>query len=399
MTRILLITNRYPRDADDPASPFVPHFVGAVRARGVEVDVLTPRYLVDRGDKEPRYVHRFEAGDDRPVGSWNLVDPRSWLRLRKFLRTGHGAGRELCALRRYDHILALWALPSGEFARRLAGEYRIPYSVWCLGSDIYVWAKRPLVGGRVKTVLEGATHLFGDGEDLCGRVTEWLGRPCQFLPSYRPLSTLNPTEPPMTTETPRYLYLGRVHRNKGVLELLEAFALVRKTLPRATLHVVGDGPDLQLMRTTAADLDMHEAVTLTGAVGSAQVIEEYRRCDFVVIPTKSDSLPLVFSEAVQMNRPVIGSNIGDLGAWISHYRVGIVCHNTTAEPLAKAMLSMAQSPVFDIEGRLELLNRLDPVYAADVFCSSVFEAGASRPPSPNDRHPESRPAEFQRTVS
>jgi glycosyltransferase involved in cell wall biosynthesis len=397
MTRILLITNRYPCDADDPASPFVPHFVEAVRARGVQVDVLTPRYLADRGDKEPRFVHRFAAGADRPVGSWNLLDPRSWVRLRRFLRDGHEAGRELCELRRYDHIFALWALPSGEFARRLSREFNIPYSVWCLGSDIYVWSKRPVIGGRVKKVLEGATQLFGDGEDLCGRVTSWLGLPCQFLPSYRPLAVVPLLDPPVPTDKPRYLCLGRVHRDKGVFELLEAFAAVRKILPKATLHVVGDGPDLGAMRSRASELDVHDAVSFTGPVGSAQIIEEYRRCDFVVIPSKSDSLPLVFSEAVQMNKPVIGSNVGDLGAWIWHYRVGLVLHDFTVEALTEAMTSMAGSPSFDAEGRAEMLNRLDPVFAADVFCSSVCNTGASHP-SPKQRNPISRLAEFHRTV-
>ena len=48
--RLLLITNRYPVNADDPASPFVPHFVNALRGEGVYVDVLTPDYAANSAD-------------------------------------------------------------------------------------------------------------------------------------------------------------------------------------------------------------------------------------------------------------------------------------------------------------------------------------------------------------
>ena len=56
--RLLLISNRYPTDADDAASPFVPHFVAALQKCGVVVDVLTPGYIRsvgrERGGEIPR---------------------------------------------------------------------------------------------------------------------------------------------------------------------------------------------------------------------------------------------------------------------------------------------------------------------------------------------------------
>ncbi|MEW5701084.1 MAG: glycosyltransferase [Candidatus Zixiibacteriota bacterium] len=383
--RILLITNRYPACADDSASPFVPHFVAALRKGGVHVDVLTPRYrpanTMDREDAafaEPPWIHRFASGSTVPIGSWSLFHPVSWLRLQRFLRNGYETGRALCRDDHYDHILALWALPSGYFARRLAREFNVPYSVWCLGSDIYAWAQRPIIRRFIARVLVDAACVFGDGEDLCRRVHAWLGIDCRFLPSFRPLAGVTVTSPPLATASPRYLYLGRLHRAKGIFELIDAFAMVHRALPGAGLRLVGHGPDARRLEQQVERQALGTAVDFTGAVAGSRVVIELEQTDFVVIPTKSDSLPLVFSEAVQTFRPVIGTDIGDLGEFIRQYRVGLVTPSSDPAGLSATMLAMASAPVFDLEGRADLLSRLDPRRAAAVFCTQALGAPAGQ---------------------
>lgn len=372
MRRILLVTNRYPCDADDPASPFVPHFVESLRSLGVGVDVLTPRYTHRPPTREPDYVHRFHTGTALPVGSWNLAAPSSWIRLRRFMIAGQEMGRTLCRSNRYDHIFALWALPSGEFARRLAREFFIPYSTWCLGSDIYAWARRPVIRGRIANVLRGSANVFADGDDLCERVRNWLGIGCQFLPTFRPLTGSLPDHAPAATESPRFLYLGRIHAAKGTGELLRAFAQVARTLPGSRLTYVGDGPDLANLRRLAEKLALGHSVTFAGSVGRDEILSAYRDSDFVVIPTKSDSLPLVFSEAVQARRPVIGTAVGDLGAFIRRFQVGLVCRSAEPSLLAAAMVQMAREPLFSDDGRERLLKLLDPRAAALAFCRRAY---------------------------
>jgi glycosyltransferase involved in cell wall biosynthesis len=374
--RLLLITNRYPADADDPASPFVPHFVAALQQCGVDVDVLTPRYREGETGLEPGFIYRFESGSSIPVGSWNLASPGNWLRLWRFLRHGYKMGEALCRRHRYDHILALWALPSGYFARRVSRQFGIPYSVWCLGSDIYSWAKRPVIRGQIARVLTGAACVFGDGEDLCERVRRWLKIKCHFLPSFRPLSGVTVDGPPLATRAPRYLFLGRLHRAKGIFDLVAAFAQVHRALPGASLRLVGDGPGAAKLRQRVKRLNLTDAVRFTGVVASDGIVTELQQADFVVIPTKSDSLPLVFSEAVQACRPVIGTDVGDLGAFICSYRVGLVAPSTDAVDLSTAMLAMACAPSFDLQGRTALLARLDPHRAAETFRTLALGAEA-----------------------
>jgi glycosyltransferase involved in cell wall biosynthesis len=376
--RLLLVTNRYPVSADDTASPFVPHFVAALQQIGVSVDVLTPCYA---DAPEQAGVYRFFTGADQPIGSWNLKSPATWWRIAAFLRRGRALGRELCAKNNYDHILALWALPSGQFARQLYRQFGIPYSVWCLGSDINAWGRKAGARGQIKRILRGATAVFADGEELCERVESGFGAPCSFLPSFRPLPVKRGSTPPQPTVRPRYLYLGRMHRDKGVFELIEAFVRVRARLPAATLKLIGTGPDSDELRHAAGIQVAVHSVEFCGAVDRAGLVAALKDCDFVVIPTKSDSLPLVFSEAVQMSRPVIGTDVGDLGRMITRYHVGLITRSLHPGDLAMAMCNMASDAVFDRQGRRDLLKILDPSAAAKTFATRALgiDTAQSRP--------------------
>ena len=399
MMRLLVITNRYPEDADDSASPFVPHFVNALISCGVEVDVLTPSYspefnpnTADAGtglcaDDGRVRVFRFESGATEPVGSWKLGNPLSWVRLTRFMRHGQRKGARLCAENSYDHILALWALPSGHFAQSLSRRFQIPYSVWCLGSDIYTWANRPLIRDRIAGILTGAAHVFADGADMCRRIKSWLHIDSEFLPSFRPLQGLEGVELPSLTDSPRFLYLGRLHRDKGIFELLMAFAHLRMALPDARLRYVGDGPQRRELARLAAEMHLYHpderergSVTIDGPVSHDGVVTALRECDWVVIPTQSDSIPLVFTEAVQAMRPVIGTDVGDLGAMIRQYGMGHVSPSADSKDLARTMIRAVHDPVFDLQGRADLLDLFDPRRVARNFCAHVFTS-EPRPPS------------------
>lgn len=365
--RVLLISNRYPTGADDDASPFVPHFVNALERRGVTVDVLTPRYgAVVPG--EPDNVHRFATGSKTPVGSWRWANPISVLRLALFILRARASGSRLCRTHKYDHIFALWALPSGEFARGLSRKFDIAYSVWCLGSDINVWSRKRIVGRRIERILQGAACVFADGEELCERVVAQFAVPCTYLPSFRPLPPVPTNASLHVGDATQFLYLGRIHRDKGVFELLRAFDLVRQSLPEATLRFVGDGPAIAELKSMIGLRFVSGAVRCDGRISATDVTAAYIGCNCVVIPTRSDSLPLVFSEAVQMSVPVIGTDVGDLGRLIRRYHVGMVTRSTDPRDLAATMIRMARSPVFDAAGREEMLAMLDPNRAAEMFC-------------------------------
>jgi glycosyltransferase involved in cell wall biosynthesis len=94
-------------------------------------------------------------------------------------------------------------------------------------------------------------------------------------------------------EPPHVLYAGRLSREKGVLELLEA----ARGLP---LVVAGDGP----LRDRVA-----------GALGflpHGELLELYSRAAVVVCPSHREGFGVVCAEAMAHGRPVVASAVGGL---------------------------------------------------------------------------------------
>jgi glycosyltransferase involved in cell wall biosynthesis len=365
--RLGIITNRYPAGPEDTASPFVKDFVLALRQRRIAVSVFTPRYFADRLDNDPELFRFPWAGSAVPIGSLDYRLPHNWYKLANFLYHGRRAAIPFTVNYDVDYLLALWAIPSGYFARYISQRTGIPYSVWCLGSDIYKWVHKPVFGLLTRQVLQGADHLFGDGFDLCQKVEELTGRECSFIPSARKRERSNILP---KAEFNRFFYLGRLEREKGVEDLLLAFSyLVKKK--SATLEIAGWGRMEKEMPKRIAELKLEGRATFLGKISEKEAATYLRRASCVVIPSHSDSIPLVLTEAVACGTPVIATDVGDLGYLVRKFNLGKVVPPRDPKNLFEAMLDFIQERRVYAPASSGLLELLDVNKAADDFLKKI----------------------------
>jgi len=370
--KLCIITNRYPAHPDDTASPFVKDFHLALKKRGVQVLVHTPAYLISRVNLPPS-VYRFNwYGGDKTVGELNLFSVEGMSQLISFLRQGRQSLFELIARERPDHCLALWALPSGWFAYQVMKEFGIPYSTWCLGSDIYVWAKKPVFRRLTKTVLNHSAHLFADGFELADKVGDLAKRNCTFLPSQR----LLPDEKagsgsPLERRFQNFLFLGRWEKSKGLADLLTAMRTVVDQNPKARLHILGWGPFESEMKSMVAGLNLESFVKIIGKVDTPTLSSYLKNCDWVVIPSRGDSIPLVLSEALQFKKPVVVTDVGDLGTLTRDYHLGKVAPPGDPDKMAQAMLESSREKENYAKRMPEVLELLSVRRSADKFLETL----------------------------
>ncbi len=135
-------------------------------------------------------------------------------------------------------------------------------------------------------------------------------------------------------ETGEYaLYFGRIIDEKGVNVLLDASALARDV----PLVIVGDGPDLDMLKRQADDQGLSH-VKFLGAKWGAELDEILRKSRFVVVPSLwHENFPYVILQAFAMGRPVIGSNRGGITELVAHGERGLVYEANDANALAQAM--------------------------------------------------------------
>jgi glycosyltransferase involved in cell wall biosynthesis len=145
---------------------------------------------------------------------------------------------------------------------------------------------------------------------------------------------------------PRYfLFCGRLVREKGVFELLEAYQrLVTEIQESVSLVFVGDGRD-------RSELAMRAGRTAPGKVlfpGFAQrhdLAAYYALSDALVFPTHTDPWGLVVNEAMACGIPVICSDAaGCAPDLVVDHQNGIRVDAGNVEQLSDAMDEMARNP-------------------------------------------------------
>jgi len=245
------------------------------------------------------------------------------------------------------HVLALWALPSGAWARRAARRHGMDYSVWILGSDVWSLGRIPVVRRVLARVIRGASHAWADGYKLAGDARRLAGVPVDFLPSTRRVGPADPQ--PLRNRPPyRLLFLGRWHPNKGIDLLLDALAMLGDDdwSRIEGVEIQGGGPLDPLVRERAATLRATgRPVELGGFLSKREAEAAIARADWVLIPSRIESIPVIFSDAMKLGRPVVAMPVGDLPALLAQDGCGELAAGGSAPALCAAMRSaLAGSP-------------------------------------------------------
>ena len=80
------------------------------------------------------------------------------------------------------------------------------------------------------------------------------------------------------------LFVGRVINEKGIFEVVDAFAKLNSN-EKATLIVVGDGSSLDSVKDNIEQLKLNHKVIFTGFIPEQEVVEYYANSDILVFPT------------------------------------------------------------------------------------------------------------------
>lgn len=126
-------------------------------------------------------------------------------------------------------------------------------------------------------------------------------------------------------EPGRVLYAGHVAKPKRVLDLVEALALVRESVPDATLRVAGAArrPDyLERLRVRVQQLGVGGAVVFLGQLGPEQMVDEYRRAAVFALPSAQETSPMVIGEAMAVGVPVVATDVGGVPYLVDDGRTG-----------------------------------------------------------------------------
>lgn len=113
----------------------------------------------------------------------------------------------------------------------------------------------------------------------------------------------------------QFLYLGRITKDKGLVELLHAVPELIKRGHNFSLKLVGDGEHYNQLKALADDLQVKEFVSFEGAVFNPENIKQYyTQSDIYIIPTYHEGFPRTIYEAIIFGTPIITTFVGGIPA-------------------------------------------------------------------------------------
>ena len=164
-----------------------------------------------------------------------------------------------------------------------------------------------------------------------------------------------------------FLFVGRIVGDKGINELVEAFARLHEELPNTRLMMVGNyETELDpVSQDTRRLIDAMDSIETPGTKRGDDLVRAYAEADCFVMPSYREGFPNVVLEAGAMGLPSVVTDINGSREIMENGKNGLVVPPRDATSLYDAMRLMAT----DSEARQRMAREARPMIA------SRFERG------------------------
>lgn len=144
------------------------------------------------------------------------------------------------------------------------------------------------------------------------------------------------------SEPPRFVYVGRLKRYKGVEFLLRGLALARETMPELQLDIAGSGDDRPRLERLVAELGLGDSVRFRGFVDEPTKVALLRGAVANVFPSPKEGWGITVMEAAACGTPSLASDSPGLRDSVLDGNTGLLVPHGDPVALAGAMVRLAQ---------------------------------------------------------
>jgi colanic acid/amylovoran biosynthesis glycosyltransferase len=163
----------------------------------------------------------------------------------------------------------------------------------------------------------------------------------------------------------RFVYAGRVHKDKGVFDWIESLSLAASASIDFTAVWFGDGPELTTARDLIDALGLTDRIRFPGPIENhSQLIEEMKRFDAFVFCHKTLESPRCLIEALICGLPLIGYDAAFPRDLIREHNGGLLTPINEPEEVARSISLFSKD-----QDRLAYSARMD---GSAFDASSVF---------------------------
>jgi glycosyltransferase involved in cell wall biosynthesis len=231
-----------------------------------------------------------------------------------------------------------------------------------LQARVLRWSHR-LLDGVVVTSADAETearNFFGPRTRLC-RIPNGIEIERFVLPAPAEKTALR--RQLHLGDGPVALYVGRLHPDKNILGLLDAWRAVAARMPDARLAVVGNGPQQDAAHARAAEHGIQGSVIFCGEL--RDVRPWYQAADVFVLPSVFEGLSNSLIEAMSSGLAVVSTDVSGSRDVFAAVDIGVMVGDDMQE-FAAALIGL-----FEDEGRRAACGLRARAYAETTFSLDV----------------------------
>jgi glycosyltransferase involved in cell wall biosynthesis len=231
-------------------------------------------------------------------------------------------------------------------ARRLAGaSTKVILDVqgdWHEATRLYGGSLRrllnPVNDALAPFAVRGADAVRTVSTQTTGLVRALGVEPAAVFPSYVDAAAFLEREPLPLPPAPQAVFVGVLERYKAFDTLADAWRRAAPLVPKAKLHLVGEGSMRDLARALVAELP--EQTQWSPRLTAEEVASAMDASWLVCLPSRSEGLPRVAIEAACRGRAIIGGNRAGIPDVVEHGENGLLVDPDDAHALAAALVEL-----------------------------------------------------------
>lgn len=216
-------------------------------------------------------------------------------------------------------------------------------------SDITLPKLQPLVPAILKQIPQFDYFIFGSQQtkDILIETYPNLNIPeNQVILNAIPIEELKTKAKafqPEFPDKPIFVSVARLHSRKGFHKLMDAHAQLLKDGFDHYVIVIGDGDEKENLRKQAESLGVTQSFEFLGSL--LNPYPYVKNADFFILPSESESWPLIIADSLILQKPIISTNVGGIPEMISHEKTGYLINYETNE-MYDAMKKFLTEPEF-----------------------------------------------------
>lgn len=255
---------------------------------------------------------------------------------------------------KYDckYIISYHIIPYAFIASIASIITRIPYFICQTGLMIQSYSKNKILWFVLDYVIKKSKKLCVPGS-LSKKFWESKDVPVsKILCLHSTINTEKYKSDDASTISYDFIYVGRFSPEKNLTLLIEAFDIVKKEFTKCKMLMIGDGPELCLVKNLSIANNVSSSISFMGY--QDDVLSYLKSSRFIVLTSKTEGLPCAIMEAMSTGVIPITTDVGNLSDIVIDNVTGFLAVNNDANSFAfkmKSALKMNEESIIKMKNQ------------------------------------------------